>query len=106
MNIKEVLERIEECRKFPNRGLDSKQLTVLRYILEPLSQESEYQESECINFKGHGFDIVPGRLDIVRCIYCGKDEPIINKYPEVFDIATKKAFYAGYCLKEKITENN
>ena len=101
MNIKEVLERIEECRKFPNRGLDSKQLTVLRYILEPLSQESEYQESECISFKGHGFDIVPGRLDIVRCIYCGKDEPVVNKYPEVFDIATKKAFYAGILFERK-----
>ena len=120
MNIKEVLERIEECRKFPNRGLDSKQLTVLRYILEPLSQESE-----CISFKGHGWDIlVPGPQSMRKCIYCGKieDMPSYDKvqadanrkpyqmaydisHPDVIDLATEKAFNAGMLFEREIRNN-
>jgi hypothetical protein len=42
MNIKRVTEKIEECKKWPNRGFDCKQLTVLKYILDGFVEKDDY----------------------------------------------------------------
>lgn len=67
MNIDKVLERIEECKQWPNRGMDVKQLTVLRYILEAIDDPEilKYELKEQFT------------------------------HPDVIDAKTEKAFNAG-----------